>query len=335
MNDQGPSRDQAIAHFLAEAGWGRALRGALAGDASFRRYWRIRDGTRTAVLMDAPIDKLDIRPFLMIDEHLRGLGSSAPEILAADPATGLALLEDLGDATLARRLEAGDDPGQIFALAIDWLIDLHRRGTAVIPTGLPVYDDARLLEELERFILWYMPAVRGDVPSEAARTKFATIWRALLPVARAVPPSLVYRDFFVENLLLLPRPGLKALGLLDFQDSVAGPITYDLVSLLEDARRDLAPNLVAEMRERYLAAFPQLDWNLFDASWAVMAAHRHVKCLGLFVRLAKRDGKPGYMKHIPRLWRLLDRALVHPDLHDLAHWLNAEVPAERRVVPSL
>jgi aminoglycoside/choline kinase family phosphotransferase len=146
---------------------------------------------------------------------------------------------------------------------------------------------------------------------------------------------MVYRDFFAENLMRLPRPGLRALGLLDFQDAVAGPITYDLASLLEDARRDLPAPLIAAMKARYLAAMPQLDRAAFDASWAVMAAHRHVKCLGLFVRLAKRDGKHGYLVHIPRLWRLLGNALKHPALTPLSDWLAAEVPPGLRVVPSL
>ncbi|WP_428340992.1 aminoglycoside phosphotransferase family protein [Mycobacterium sp.] len=331
--DRPAERDATISEFLTTAGWGSAARTAMAGDASFRRYWRLTDGSRRAVLMDAPPDKLDIRPFLEIDSHLRGLNSSAPEILAADPAPGLVLLEDLGDATLAQRLEAGDDPDRIFGLAIDWLIDWHRRGAAAIPAGLPGYDDARMLEEVERFMLCYIPAARGTPVDEDARQHFEAIWRALLPTARAVPDTLVHRDFFVENLFLLPRPGLKALGLLDFQDAVVGPITYDLASLLEDARRDLPAALIDSMRARYRAAFPELSGVDFDASWAVMAAHRHVKCLGLFVRLATRDGKPGYLQHIPRLWRLLDQALTHPALDELSHWLEREVPAAHRVVP--
>jgi hypothetical protein len=192
-----------------------------------------------------------------------------------------------------------------------------------------------MLEEVERFLLWYVPAARGTPVDEDARQLFEAIWCALLPKARTVPDTMVHRDFFVENLLLLPRPGLTALGLLDFQDAVVGPITYDLASLLEDARRDLPAPLIDGMRARYRAAFPQLSGADFDASWAVVAAHRHVKCLGLFVRLAKRDGKPGYLRHIPRLWRLLGHALTHPALHELAHWLEREVPAARRVVPDL
>ena len=210
--DRRAERDGTISGFLTTAGWGSAARTALAGDASFRRYWRLTDGARRAVLMDAPPDKLDIRPFLAIDAHLRGLGSSAPEILAADPAPGLVLLEDLGDATLAQRLEAGDDPDRIFGLAIDWVIDLHRRGAAAIPAGLPAYDDARMLEEVERFLLWYVPAARGTPVDEDARQHFEAIWRALLPKARTVPDTMVHRDFFVENLLAAAAPGSDGVG---------------------------------------------------------------------------------------------------------------------------
>ena len=327
-------RDGAIAAFLARAGWGGAARAPLAGDASFRRYWRLADGARRAVLMEAPPDKLDLRPFLAIDAYLRALGYSAPEIFAANPERGFALLEDLGDASIASRLEAGDDPASLYGLAIDWLIDLHRRGAAAVPSSLPRYDDERMLEEAGRFILWYFPAVLGAPPSERAQREFESLWRGLLPVARSVPETLVYRDFFAENLMLLKRPGLRALGLLDFQDSVAGPITYDLASLLEDARRDLPSVLVTAMRARYLAAFPALDRARFVASWAVMAANRHVKCLGLFVRLAQRDGKQAYLAHIPRLWRLLEAALAHPVLAPLAAWLDAELPRAKRVAPT-
>ena len=166
--DRRAERDGTISGFLTTAGWGSAARTALPGDASFRRYWRLTDGARRAVLMDAPPDKLDIHLFLAIDAHLRGLGYSAPDIFAANPATGLALLEDLGDATLAQRLVAGDDPDRIFGLAIDWVIDVHRRGASAIPAGLPAYDDERMLEEVERFLFWYVPAARGT-PSTRTR----------------------------------------------------------------------------------------------------------------------------------------------------------------------
>jgi aminoglycoside/choline kinase family phosphotransferase len=327
------TRETAAEEFLARHGWHESALVPLAGDASFRSYWRIANGPTRAVLMDMPPDKLDMRPFLAVDAHLRKLGYSAPEIYAADLAEGFALLEDLGDATIAAKIAAGSDEAGFYALATDWLIDLHRRGADATPSDLPRYDDARLLEEVGRFLLWYVPAVTGAPPSAQAEREFNAVWRLLLPVARWVPESLVYRDFHIENLIALPRPGRAALGLLDFQDSVAGPITYDLASLLEDARRDVPAALADAMRARYLAAFPALDPFLFEASFATMAAHRHVKCLGLFVRLAQRDAKPGYLAHIPRLWRMLEHALEHPKLAALGRWLDTYVPAERRVAP--
>ena len=329
------ARETVIAEYLSRHGWPGAQLRPLAGDASFRRYWRIAGGTRRAVVMDMPPDKLDMRPFLEIDAHLRGLGYSAPEIFAADLTLGVALLEDMGDATIAARIAAGDDETALYSLAVDWLADLHQRGGEAVPEKLPPYDDARLIEEIGRFTLWYVPAVTGAPIGESAQREFEAIWRLLLPVARWMPDSLVYRDFHIENLMILPRPGLAALGLLDFQDAVDGPITYDLASLLEDARRDLPEGLAAAMRARYLAAIPDIEPVAFEASWAVMAAHRHVKCLGLFVRLAKRDGKPAYLAHIPRLWRMLEVSLDHPKLAALKRWLDSNVPPERRVVPTL
>lgn len=332
LGGAGQSREAMRESFLAAQGWGGAARAALTGDASFRRYWRVTLGARRAVLMDVPPDKLDIAAFQSVDAHLRALGYSAPEIWASDPKSGFVLLEDLGDDTLAARLDAGDEPGALFGLAVDWLIDLHKRGRDALPKKLPGYDDARLLEEVSRFLLWYVPATVGQLDARAV-LEFDSIWRALLPVMRDVPATLVYRDFHVENLMKLERPGVAGLGLLDFQDAVTGPITYDLASLLEDARRDLPEPLIAAMTERYLAAFPATDRRKFHASWAAMAAHRHVKCLGLFVRLAKRDAKPAYLVHIPRLWRLLGRSLAHPALAPLARWLDAHLPDQRRIVP--
>jgi N-acetylmuramate 1-kinase len=326
-------RTQAIGAFLAGAGWGGALRVPLAGDASFRRYDRVALAGARAVLMDAPPPHEDVRPFLAMARHLRRLGYSAPEILAADAGAGLLLLEDLGDETYTRLLAAGRDEGALYALAMDVLADLHGRADAV-PPGLPPYDDDRLLTEAALLVDWYLPAMAGRPVAEAARRSYLEGWRELLPLARAVPDTLVLRDFHVDNLLLLDRPGLSACGLLDFQDAVAGPATYDPMSLLEDARRDLAPGLVAEMRARYLAARPELDPVAFQLSWAVLAAQRHAKVIGIFTRLAHRDGKPNYLNHIPRVWRLLDAALAHPALAPMRDWLDRFLPPSLRGVPA-
>ncbi|MEW5727955.1 MAG: phosphotransferase [Pseudomonadota bacterium] len=326
-------REALIQSFLTRAGWGEAERGRLAGDASFRHYDRLRLGDRRAVLMDAPPPKEDVRPFMRMAMHLQRLGLSAPQLMALDPDAGLLLLEDLGDDTYTRLLAGGADEEALYALAVDVLAELHAQPDA-IPIHLDPYDDDRLLTEATLLTDWYMPAVLGQATDATARAEYVDLWRALFPVARAVPDTLVLRDFHVDNLMLLPREGLAACGLLDFQDAVAGPLTYDLMSLLEDARRDIDPGLVARMKERYLARFPALDRDAFAASWAVMAAQRHAKVIGIFTRLCKRDGKPIYLGHIPRVWRLLDAACAHPALAGIKDWLERHIPADKRIVPT-
>jgi aminoglycoside/choline kinase family phosphotransferase len=326
-------REVLITAFLSHHGWGEAQRGKLAGDASFRHYDRLVDHRRHAVLMDAPPPKEDVRPFVRIAEHLLDLGYSAPRILAADEGVGLLLLEDLGDDTFTRLLSVGEDEEDLYWLAVDMLIDLHGKGAPAIPEGLPAYDDDRLLTESLLLLDWYIPEMTGGPVPEDRREEYKQLWRDLFPTARRMPETLVLRDFHVDNLLRLKRDGIKACGLLDFQDAVAGPITYDLMSLLEDARRDIDPALVAGLKRRYLHAFPSLDIQAFDASWAVLAAQRHAKVIGIFTRLCRRDGKPAYLKHISRLWRLLDQSLEHPALEPLRLWLDRNIPAELRKVP--
>lgn len=321
-----------IEAFLGRHGWGAARRGRLAGDASFRHYDRIELDGQRAVLMDAPPPQEDVRPFVAIARHLERLGISAPRVLAVDETNGLLLLDDLGDDTYTRLLARAEDEAALYGLAIDLLADLHARADA-IPAGLPAYDDARLLAEAALLVDWYMPATGAPVGAEA-RAEWDAAWHGLFPLARAVPQTLVLRDFHVDNLMRLDRPGLAACAVLDFQDAVAGPLTYDLMSLLEDARRDIPPALVAAMKERYLAARPGLDRDAFDASWAVLAAQRHAKVVGIFTRLCRRDGKPQYLAHIPRVWRLLERATAHPALAPVAAWLERHAPAERRTVPA-
>ncbi len=329
-------RSCAIDEFLNSHGWGDADRSPLAGDASFRRYERVlRDNGTGAVLMDAPPPQEDVRPFVRIARHLLQLGLSAPRILAADEEQGFLLLEDLGDDTYTRLLSSGYDEHALYELATDALIHLHKRPpNDAVPHGVEDYGEARLLEEADRLINWYLPLVEAPSLPDHARTAYENIWKQILPHAWSVPSSLVLFDYHVDNLLLLPdRDGPAACGLLDFQDGVRGPVTYDLMSLLEDARRDIDPALVAAMKTRYLAAFPTIERNAFDASWAVMAAQRHVRVIGTFARLKLRDGKPLYLKHMPRLWRYMEDCLSHPVLEPLKHWLDEHVPPAQRQMP--
>ncbi len=327
------ARADRITAFLNHSGWGDVTPTLLAGDASFRRYYRLTRDKEQAVLMDAPPPQEDVRPFITIARHLQVLGYAAPAILAADEEAGLLLLEDLGDDTYTRLLKAGVDEESLYRPATDLLADLARRSDA-IPAGFtPAYDDARLLTEARLLTDWYIPAVRPPPLSDAAQADYDQLWQALFPVARSMPNTLVLRDFHVDNLLRLPRPGLQTCGLLDFQDAVIGPLTYDIMSLLEDARRDIDPALVARLKDRFFQQVPGLSRPDFEASWAVMAAQRHAKVIGIFTRLLKRDGKPIYLQHIPRVWRLLEAACAHPVLHPLKAWLDREIPASQRTVP--
>jgi len=330
------ARDSVIATFLARSGWGDGVRKRLAGDASFRKYDRVTRGTEQVVLMDAPPPQEDVRPFVRIARHLHALGFSVPEVLAEDAEHGLLLLEDLGDETYTRLLGRDVDEEKLYALAIDALIALHKVPLAkVTPPGVVAYGMPRLLEEVDRLHVWYLPLVNAPTLPDAAIAEYRAIWQAMLPAAWGAPTSLILFDYHVDNLLgLFDRTGFKACGLLDFQDAVTGPITYDPMSLLEDARRDIAPALVARMKQRYLAAFPAMDTATFDASWAVMAAQRHVRVLGTFARLKLRDNKPHYLQHMPRLWRYMDQCLAHPVAAPLKAWFDAHVPQQHRVVPT-
>ena len=328
-------RDTVIAEFLRGAGWAAARRDKLPSDASFRRYERLDLEGRRAMLMDAPPPREDVRPFLRVARHLTGLGLSAPQIYEADENAGLLILEDLGDDTYTRLLARGADERALYALAIDVLIALHRLPRSqAIPAGLPPYDDKRLIDEAMLLTDWFLPAITGaPTPADQAEG-YASLWRAVLPLTRFAPPTLVLRDYHVDNLMGLPaRPGVAACGLLDFQDAVAGPTAYDVVSLLEDARRDLAPGLADAMMQRYLTAFPQLDARAFAASAAILSAQRNAKIIGIFTRLSRRDGKHHYLKHLPRVWRLLEQDLRHPALNDVRAWFDRTVPASLRRAP--
>ncbi|MEO5337073.1 MAG: phosphotransferase [Magnetospirillum sp. WYHS-4] len=326
-------RQQAIADFLQAAGWGGAERRKLAGDASFRKYDRVFLAGRRAVLMDAPPPQEDVRPFVRVARHLSGLGLSAPAVLAEDVDRGFLLLEDLGDDTYTRMLANGGDERALYELATDVLIDLHRRA-AVLPDGLPPYDDDRLLAEACLVTDWYMPAVLGHPTPEDLRRDYAGVWKNLFPVVRAQPPVLVLRDYHVDNLMWLPgREGTARCGLLDFQDAVAGAGAYDLMSLVEDARRDIADSLRDGMVERYLSAFPAHDRRAFRDAFAILGAQRHAKVIGIFTRLCVRDGKPGYLVHIPRVWRLLERSCQHPVMAPVAAWLDRHLPKDKRIIP--
>jgi len=303
--------------FIDATDWSKAVCEPLAGDASTRKYFRLRKGGQSAVLMDASRIPESVAPFIQINQHLLQLGFSAPAILARSDEKGLLLLEDFGNATFARLLDDQSEPEKLYALATDVLIALHQHPQA-IPENFRTYHPEKMIEDIALFLEWCTPGI-----SEAGRAEFKTVWRGILPLAHQVPASLLLRDYHVANLMLLPeRRGIRQAGLLDFQDAYQGPITYDLVSLLEDARRDVPDNLGEKMTARYLARSPALDRKQFATSLAILAALRHTRVLAIFEKLS-REGKPGYKKlHSPRVERLLQRALSHPRLAGVKHWME-------------
>jgi N-acetylmuramate 1-kinase len=330
-------RDAAMADFLAAAGWAGIPRTSLAGDASFRRYYRLDEGARRVVLMDAPPPVEDVRPYVAVAAILRGLGLSAPQIYAEDSASGFLLIEDFGDDSYTRLLAGAADEAALYALAIDTLIALHRAVAAGGLPALPHYDEARLLTEAALLVDWYAPGVLGDVLPPAAREDYLARWRDVLPQAMLPGATLVLRDYHADNLMLLAdRAGVAACGLLDIQDALLGPASYDLVSLLEDARRDVPTALRAAMTERYLTAFPGLDRAIFLRSGAILAVQRNCKILGIFIRLWRRDGKPSYLAHIARIWRLIEEDMRHePALRPIADWLDRHLPRGVRRAPAV
>jgi N-acetylmuramate 1-kinase len=328
-------RQGRIEAFLARHGWRWPDQSLLAADASFRTYRRLADGGRRAVLMDAPPPQEDVRPFALLSDHLCRLGFSAPAVLAMDAEAGLLLLDDFGDDTYTRLLDRGVAPGPLYALATDVLIDLHRRASdEAVPEGLPAYDTQRYLDEASLLTDWYLPAVLGQPTPDPVRTEYLAAWRTVLDGIDGQPRTLVLRDYHVDNLMRISgREGVRACGLLDFQDGLAGPAAYDLMSLLEDARRDVPPDIKAAMLERYRSAFPHIDRAEFLAAFTVLAAQRHAKVIGIFTRLCVRDGKPAYLRHIPRVWRLLGGALRAPRLGPVASWFARHLPPEARGIP--
>lgn len=314
--------------FLAACGWEGAQILPLAGDASFRRYFRVVNGSRTAVLMDAPPPHEDPRPFIAVAEWLISRGLSAPEILARDLEKGLLLLDDFGNERLRETLDT--DPHrerELYELATDVLVHLHAHSPM---EGLPPHGLDQWLTELELFTDWYCPAVGAEVDRESYRRAWSEV---LEPVAKdGLGPVTVLRDYHAENIMLIGnREGVSHFGLLDFQDALAGHPAYDLASVLEDARRDVPPEIERAMIDRYVAAKGNAD--TFERAYWALAAQRNTRILGVFTRLWKRDNKPGYRRFQPRMWGLLERDLAQPHLKPVRDWFDENIAAEHRREP--
>jgi hypothetical protein len=351
-------RLHAIGAFLERSGWAAARLVHLQGDASTRRYARLRDGDRRVILMDAPrqpdgppvrngkpysrIAHLaeDVRPFVAVTGALRDRGLSAPELFAADLSAGLLLIEDLGDGVYGRELQSGASQSELWRAAIDALVALRRHPVprALPVTGapahvLPAYDRDALRIETELLLDWYWPLIENAPAPPAARAAFAAAWEPVFDRLLSLPSGWVLRDYHSPNLLWLPgRVGVRRVGVIDVQDAVQGHPAYDVVSLLQDARLDVPASLEARLRDHYgrevAAHDAAFDEDEFAFAYAALGAQRNTKILGIFARLAQRDNKPQYLQHLPRIRGYLARNLSEPALYPLRAWYATHLRIE-------
>ena len=310
---------EAISPFLAQSGWANAALDAVPGDASFRRYFRLKkaEGQR-AILMHAPPPHEDPQPFIDVTDYLRRHNFRAPEIYAADAVQGLILLEDFGDRRMREHLDAHpNDEDGIYRTAINTLVRLKKTPVAAIA----LYEEAVYLRETGLLAEWYLPAM--GLSTDAG--EYDAMWAEALAALTDAPAVTVLRDYHAENIMLLDDNGQ---GLIDYQDALIGHPAYDLVSILQDARRDVSPDLETAMLQ-YYAATSKPDYDL-SLHYALLGAQRNTKIIGIFTRLWKRDGKERYLDFLPRMWGLLERDLAHPALASLKAWFDAAIPAELR-----
>jgi N-acetylmuramate 1-kinase len=347
-------RLKTLRQFLTEAGFGEAGRRRMAGDASIRSYARLIRGDASFILMNSPRRPdgppvydgksysaavqlaEDVKPFVAIAGGLRERGLSAPRIHHADLEGGFLITEDFGNVVFVE----GEPPRPIperYEAATDLLVALHREPLPeILPLAphvgypIPTFDTDALLVEIGLMLEWYLPD-RGAPPSEDLRAEFVAMWRDLLQKPAAAPKTWVLRDFHSPNLVWLgERSGIERVGILDFQDAVLGPAAYDLVSLLQDARIDVPEALELTLFSRYIKARREAETSFnpadFAALYAIMSAQRNTRLLGTFARLNRRDGKPQYLRHQPRIWTYLNRSLAHPALAPVRAWYVAHVP---------
>ena len=360
-------RQIAMKDFLARSGWGTASVTPLPGDASTRRYARLAMDGRKAMLMDqpqaaegatAPADAseetrralgynavarlagADCARFAAAASWLRAHGLAAPDVYAADHGQGFVILEDLGDALFAEVLADGGDEKTLYEAAVEVLARIHAKDApASLSSDKPLfaYDQTALLAETDLMTEWFLPLALGRAATDGEIEEHRRLWREVLAGTAGGRQVFVHRDYHAENLLWLPeRNGLARVGMIDFQDAVAGSAAYDLISLTEDARRDVSPELAEAATRHYLAAMKQqgspVDEARFRHEMAVMAAQRNAKIVGVFARLYTRDGKARYLAFLPRVWGYLARDLSHPALAGLQAWYDRVIPQDKRAV---
>jgi aminoglycoside/choline kinase family phosphotransferase len=297
---------------------------ALAADASTRRYYRLDRAQPRQLLMEVEPDSPDLPVFIDVSRYLNAIGLSAPTVMHSDVHSGFALIEDFGMETYTNALNSGYNERELYELAVDALVKLHRSANRSI--DLPPYDMSALMDEACLFVNWYVPQAGLLCSMATFRTQFVKFWQTALHSVAQRRDALVLRDYHVDNLMALPdRAGVAACGLLDFQDALIGSRAYDLMSLCQDARRDLSPGLEEHLLQRYFSAMPEIDTAQFLRDYWRLAAQRHTKVAGIFQRLAQRDGKRHYLKNQPRVIRRLRQALEQGALHELSELFKSSI----------
>jgi hypothetical protein len=358
-------RETVMRDFLVATGWGDAVVTPLPGDASTRRYARLALGGRKAMLMDQPqgaetptappgadeatrralgynavarLAGADCARFAAVAIWLRGKGLAAPEILAADCANGFLIIEDFGDALFADVLADGGAATELYEAAAKVLARLHAEQAPSLLDGVtPLfhYDDIALIAETDLLTQWFLPLALGRDVTENETLTHRALWRSALANMPQTAPVFVHRDYHAQNLIWMPHRN-EPVGLIDFQDAVAGSRAYDLISLTEDARRDVPPDLADFTVRAYLKAAAAngapVDETAFRREMAIMAAQRNAKIVGIFARLYKRDGKARYLDLLPRVWDYLERDLAHPALAELRGWYDRVIPKDKRAL---
>lgn len=361
MSGTDAMRGEEMLSFLEAAGWQDSKQEPLPGDASTRRYFRIIKKGRSAMLMDqpqhaeTPVANTDATPderhqlgynaiarlagadctrFVATTTYLRAAGLAAPEIYAADTNNGFLLLEDFGDNLYSDALASGADEKELYAAAIDALIAIQSEPAPATLSGIPLfeYDETALLAEIDLLTDWFLPMALGRPIDTEEKAEHRSLWQRALADTHGDSRVFVHRDYHAQNLIWLPeRRGVARVGMVDYQDAVAGHPAYDLISLLEDARRDVSSSLAEVMTEHYLARSElRIDSKAFRNAMAILAAQRNAKIIGIFARLAERDRKSFYLKHLPRVWRYMARDLENPALNNLRTWYERMVPREAR-----
>lgn len=310
--------------FIRKNGWHNAQISALVQDASFRRYFRLNDSGASTMLMDAPPDKEAVLPFISIANHLNGISIRAPRILASDVEQGFVLLEDMGNQTFTRLLAQGEDESILYTRAIDTLTAIHQNNHSVKITSsdyqIPEYDLKHIFDEVLLFTQWYLSKINKGPLGSTSEKEFVDLWKQAFETLPDIGTTLVLRDYHVDNLMIHNDECV----VLDFQDALIGSPAYDVVSLLEDARRDISEDIIRRSYRRYVESQPELNLSDFAHHYAFWGAQRHCKVAGIFTRLWRRDQKPHYLTHLPRVLHLMFQSLEHPALTQLKYWFEKQ-----------